>query len=226
MIVDWYFLLVGIIIGLSIAAPVGPVGIVCIRRTLVRGRLSGLVSGFGAATADGFYGVVAAFGLTVISDILVGHLFFLRLLGGLFLVYLGIRTCVAKPAVDPVSADESNLPGDYWTTLVLTLTNPLTILSFAGVFAALGVGSSQGDFFSSVMMVLGVIAGSVLWWVILVSGIAAFRSRFNPRLLELVNRVSGSIIVLFGIFTLPACSYEACKSASHIPGYAGIISFL
>lgn len=198
---DWYFLVLGIIIGLSIAAPIGPVGIICIRRTLAQGRLSGLVSGLGAATADGFYGIVAAFGLTIVSGFLTGHLVPLRMLGGTLLIYLGIRTVIAKPPGDPGTPVTSDLVNDYWTTVLLTLANPLTIVSFAGIFAALGVGSPTGDPVSSAMMVLGVITGSTLWWVLLVSGVAACRSRFTRRLMERVNQVSGTILILFGIVT-------------------------
>jgi threonine/homoserine/homoserine lactone efflux protein len=133
------FLLGGIILGFSIAAPVGPIGVLCIRRTLAEGRASGLVSGLGAATADAIYGCVAGFGLTFISSFLVNQQRWLHLVGGAFLCYLGIRTFLARPADQAALAQGSGLIGAYGSTFLLTLTNPMTILSFTAVFAALGV---------------------------------------------------------------------------------------
>ena len=134
------FLFQGVLLGFSIAAPVGPIGVLCIRRTLAEGRLTGFVSGLGAATADAIYGLVAGFGLTFVSSLLVGGQFWMRLVGGAFLCYLGARTFLAKPAQRTASATGSGLLGAYASTLVLTLTNPMTIFSFAAVFAGLGVG--------------------------------------------------------------------------------------
>ena len=134
----------GFILGLAIAAPVGPIGVLCIRRTLAQGRLFGFVSGLGAATADALYGCVAAFGLTAISALLVRQQDLLRLLGGLFLCYLGVRTLLARPTDQSAAAEGQGLGGAYFSTLLLTLTNPITILSFVAVFAGLGVGGGNG----------------------------------------------------------------------------------
>ncbi len=120
----------GIVIGFAIAAPVGPIGVLCIRRTLVEGRVSGLVSGLGAATADALYGAVAALGLTFVTNLLVGGESWLRLVGGAFLVFLGVRTFLAHPAERAAPVGRSGLLGDYASTLFLTLTNPTTIPSF------------------------------------------------------------------------------------------------
>src|SRR3712207_2953311 len=128
----------GIIIGLAIAAPVGPIGVLCIRRTLADGRTSGFVSGLGAATADAVYGAIAAFGLTLITDFLLGGASWLRLVGGAFLLYLGIKTFLARPAERAAEVRGGGLPGAYASTLFLTLTNPTTILSFVAIFAGLG----------------------------------------------------------------------------------------
>jgi threonine/homoserine/homoserine lactone efflux protein len=200
--VDGHFLLPGLLIGVSIAAPLGPVGILCIRRTLARGWCSGMVSGLGAATADGLYAVIAAGGLTVIADLLVGHLLLLRIAGGLFLVYLGIRAFTAPATGDPAHAEKGGLLQDYATTFFFTLTNPVTILSFAGVFAAMGPGAAGGAYAAPLLLVPGVIAGSVLWWVILSSGTAALGSKCTTHTLQLVNRIAGVVIVLFGLFAI------------------------
>jgi threonine/homoserine/homoserine lactone efflux protein len=195
-------LLRGIIIGFSIAAPVGPIGVLCIRRTLAEGRLSGFVSGLGAATADAIYGCIAGFGLTFISDLLIGQQSWIRLIGGLFLCYLGVKTLLAQPSEEAASAQGSGLLGAYGSILFLTLTNPMTILSFAAIFAGLGVADTGGDYGSAAMLVLGVFTGSGLWWLLL-SGIAGvLRARFDARALRWVNRVSGVIILAFGVIAL------------------------
>ncbi|MBN1119717.1 MAG: LysE family translocator [Anaerolineae bacterium] len=200
----------GIIIGFSIAAPVGPIGVLVIRRTLADGRINGLVSGLGAATADAIYGTVAGFGLTVISHFLIAQSDWLRLFGGGFLVYLGIKTFLARPAemetTGEVEDDETpsrpGLLGAYASTFLLTITNPLTILSFAGVLAGLGIGETGGDPQLAMILVLGVFTGSALWWLALSTGIGLFRHRVKPVTLQWVNRISGLVITGAGLFAL------------------------
>ncbi len=196
------FLLRGFMIGLSIAAPVGPIGVLCIRRTLASGRLSGLVSGLGAATADAIYGCIAGFGLAFISNFLVSQQLWFRLIGGAFLCYLGIKTFLAKPAEQAASAKGNGLFGDYASTLFLTITNPMTIISFVAIFAGLGLASASGNYASAGVLVLGVFIGSAMWWLLLSSGIALFREKVNQRGLHWVNRISGTIILGFGLFAL------------------------
>jgi threonine/homoserine/homoserine lactone efflux protein len=199
---DITFLLRGFAIGFSIAAPVGPIGVLCIRRTLAEGRASGLVSGLGAASADAIYGCIAGFGLTFISNFLVTQQEWLHLIGGVFLCYLGSKTFLAKPAEQAVSAEGNGLAGAYASTFFLTLTNPMTIISFAAIFAGLGLASTSGNYVSAVVLVLGVFIGSALWWLILSGGVGVFREKFNPRGLQWVNRISGAIIAGFGLFAL------------------------
>jgi threonine/homoserine/homoserine lactone efflux protein len=199
---DLNFLLQGLIIGFSIAAPVGPIGILCIRRTLNGGRISGLVSGLGAATADSIYGCVAGFGLAFISNFLVKQQIWLHLIGGAFLCYLGIKTLLAKPANQAAAARENGLLGDYASTFFLTLTNPITIISFAAIFAGLGLANTRGNYGSAGILVLGVFMGSALWWLVLSSGVGIFRKKFNTNSLQWVNRISGLIITGFGLFAL------------------------
>lgn len=189
--------------GFSIAAPVGPIGVLCIRRTINNGRLSGLVSGLGAATADGLYGCVAAFGLTFISSFLVSQQLWLRLIGGGFLIYLGIKTLLSKPAEKAaVVSSDSTIAGDYLSTFFLTVTNPMTILSFAAVFAGMGLAVTDGGYISAVLLVLGVVIGSALWWLCLSGIVGVFRQKFNSTGLIWVNRISGLIIVAFGLAAL------------------------
>jgi threonine/homoserine/homoserine lactone efflux protein len=195
----------GLILGFSIAAPVGPIGVLCIRRTLADGRLAGFVSGLGAATADAAYGAVAALGLTAISRALVDRQDWLRLIGGAFLCYLGWRTIRSTPATRAAEAVARGrgLLGMYASTLGLTLTNPTTILSFVAVFAGMGfAGRSSGGTLTAVLLVLGVFLGSGSWWFILSGGVSLARGRITQRALAWVNRVSGGVIAAFGVLAL------------------------
>jgi threonine/homoserine/homoserine lactone efflux protein len=197
----------GLLIGFSIAAPVGPIGVLCIRRTLADGRAAGFASGLGAATADAFYGSVAGFGLAFISGFLVRQGDWLRLLGGLFLVYLGIKTALSRPAdTAPGELGEGGargLLGAYASTFFLTLTNPLTILSFAAIFAGLGLGNqASGDLVSPLLLVLGVFSGSGAWWFLLSGAANWVRGRLGGQGLLWVNRLSGAIILAFGLAAL------------------------
>ncbi|HEY9619902.1 MAG TPA: LysE family transporter [Crinalium sp.] len=199
---DINFFLRGLVIGFSIAAPVGPIGVLCIRRTLTEGQLSGLCSGLGAATADAMYGVIAGFGLTFISGILVGQAVWFRIIGGAFLIYLGYTTFIATPAEKAAEFKGYGLLGTYISTVFLTLTNPATILSFAAVFAGLGLASAGGDYVSASVLVLGVFTGSALWWLLLSSGVSLLRSKFSFSGLQWLNRISGSILLVFGLIAL------------------------
>jgi len=196
---DFSLFMKGLIIGFSIAAPVGPIGVLCIRRTLAEGRISGFVSGMGAATADALYGCIAGFGVTYVSNFLIGQQFSFRLIGALFLGYLGARIFFSKPAEAPSKAEGKGLAGAYASTLLLTLTNPVTILAFAAIFAGLGLGNSGGNYTAGMLLVLGVFLGSAAWWLFLSTGVGLFRTWFNGPRLRWVNRLSGVIIGGFGI---------------------------
>lgn len=192
----------GLLIGFSIAAPVGPIGALCIRRTLADGRAAGLATGLGAASADAVFGSIAAFGLAFISGFMISQQTWIRLIGGLFLCYLGLRTLLARPSGMVAAAGGNGLFGAYASTFFLTLTNPASIVMFSAVFAGLGLASGSGDFITAAMLVLGVFMGSAFWWLLLSGGVNLLRSRFDVRALMWVNRVSGIIIVGFGLFAL------------------------
>ncbi|MDF1512395.1 MAG: LysE family transporter [Anaerolineae bacterium] len=197
-------LLRGIILGLSIAAPVGPIGVLCIRRTLADGKLAGLLSGLGAATADAVYGSIAGFGLTYLSSFLVRQQAWLHVIGGFFLCYLGIRTVVTLPEETLEKMDNHGWLNAYGSSFLLTLTNPLTILSFTTLFAGMGLGAAAGDYSTAFQLILGVFLGSVIWWLTLSTIVGLFHARFNSRSLVWVNRLSGIIITTFGISTFVA----------------------
>jgi len=197
-----HYLIKGLIIGLSISVPVGPIGILCIRRTLSRGKMVGFLSGLGAATADGLYGAIAGFGLTFLVDFLIGKQIWLRLIGGALLCILGAKTFLSKPAEQGTSEDGSNRWHAYLSTLLLTLTNPLTILFFVAVFAGLGIGTEGGDYLLAGILVSGVFMGSGMWWLILSGFTGLLQKLLNPKRLQWLNRISGLIILGFGLFAL------------------------
>lgn len=191
----------GLAIGFSIAAPVGPIGALCIRRSLAEGRAIGFATGLGAATADALYGAVAAFGLTAISSFLTNQQFWLGSLGGIFLLYLGIQTFRASPTQQAADARGSTLLSAFATTLLLTLTNPATILSFIGLFSATGFAASPNTA-TAAALVLGVFIGSAIWWLILSSSVDRLRFRFGPDWMRAVNRLSGCILIAFGAYAI------------------------
>ena len=202
------FFIQGVVLGFSIAAPVGPIGVLCIRRTLAHGMLSGLISGLGAATADAVYGFIAVFGVSAVAVLLLDYQTYLRFVGGLFLLYIGYKTFKARPSTSTGQVTEKakneGLLKAYVSTLLLTITNPLTILSFAAIFTGLGVGAKGVPYISAYFLVGGVFIGSMLWWLSLSIMVTLLRHNFSQKRLKLVNEISGIIIVGFGIFSLTA----------------------
>lgn len=185
------------LIGLSIAAPVGPIGLLCIQRTLAHGARVGFVSGFGAATADACYGAIGAFGLAALIQAFVALATPLALGGALFVGWLGIRTWRMRPSGAANGAgDEIRLARAFASVFALTLTNPMTILSFIAVFAAIG-GGAQPAFGEAMVMVLGVFVGSALWWMLLALGVAAVRHKLGPSLMQTINRMAGGLLLGF-----------------------------
>ena len=196
------FFLKGVVIGFSMAVPVGPIGIVCIRRTLMKRHLSGLVSGLGVATADAVFGCIAGFGLTFIPDFLISQQVWLRLIGGLFLCTLGLKISLAKLVEEDVPSGGKSLLGAYTSMFFLTLTYPMTILIFLGIFAGVGIGNTKDHYVSITALVLGVFTGSLLWWVILSSAIGSLRNKFKAQGMQWINRISGILIIGFGLAVL------------------------
>lgn len=193
-------LLKGLALGFSIAAPVGPIGVLCIRRTAERGFKAGLASGLGAASADAVYGAIAAAGLTFVAEFLVRQGTRLGLLGGAFLLYLGVRTFLSPPPQGELQEKGGSIGGDYLSTFLLTLSNPVTIFSFAAIFGGL---SAEADFRASAfLLVLGVFLGSALWWLALSTAVNFLRGKMTDRLLLWINRAAGVVITVFGLVML------------------------
>lgn len=190
----------GIFVGFLIAAPVGPVGILCAQRTLQIGLLAGLVSGFGAAIADTIFGAVAAFGLTFIAQYLLENEALMRLIGGLLLVGIGVETMLKKP----VTIQSDKLPkahryaASFFRTFMLTITNPITIMAFGPVFVAANAVVEEGNLLQAWALILGVFSGSALWFSMLCSGVHLGRHHLNDRRMRWMNRISGIVIVFFG----------------------------
>jgi threonine/homoserine/homoserine lactone efflux protein len=191
----------GLVVGFLIATPVGPIGLLCIQRTLNEGKISGLVSGLGAATADAIFGLIAALGLTF-AKILVEEQMWFRFFGGLFLCYLGVKTFLSKPAGQTSSANGPSHIGNYGSTFVLAFTNPITILVFVALFAGLRVVSSSTHYFSVGLSVAGVFIGSALWWFMLCGAAGILHGKISYGILTWLNRISGIIITVFGLVIL------------------------
>lgn len=191
----------GLAFGFLLAATVGPMWILCFRRTLAHGRLFGFVSGMGVATADALYGSMAAFGLTAVSGFLLAQKFWLSAIGGAFLCWLGAKTLLSHPGDRPADVPAGSLAVAYTSTFALTLTNPATILAFVAIFAGLGLAASA-SYAEAALVVLGVVIGSAFWWTVLAVGAGWLRKRAGPRLLRAINIVAGVSILAFGIHTL------------------------
>ena len=192
----------GLAFGFVLAATVGPMWVLCLRRTIASGALAGFVSGMGIAVADGIYGAIAAFGLTAISGLLLGQRLWLGLLGGVFLVYLGLRALLAAPRVPAgAAAARQPLASAFLSTLGLTLANPPTILAFAAIFAGLGL-AQHANFTAAALVTLGVFLGSAAWWVILAAAAGSLHGRVAPGLMRAINVVSGITILAFALWQL------------------------
>jgi threonine/homoserine/homoserine lactone efflux protein len=197
---DFALLARAIGLGFTIAAAVGPISLLTIRRTLAHGQTYGLVSGLGVALADATYAGIAAFGLTAVTSVLVGGRVALGVIGGAVLVWLGARTLMSRPTAAAADAARPGLAAAFVSIYALTMTNPMTIVSFAALFAALGLsGRTVAD---AIALTLGVLLGSALWWLVLTTVVGRLRTRVTARGLTWVNRVSGAIIVAFGLASI------------------------
>lgn len=191
-------LLRGMLVGLAVAAPVGPIGILCVQRSLSQGRMCGFVSGLGAATADACYGIVAALGLTVISSVLLDGKMVLQILGGMFLCFMGIKTFTSKPAEKSAAAGREVRWGAFFSTFFLTVTNPMTILFFVSILPGISGNDIEGHS-AKMLFVLGVWLGSALWWFILCFSAGTIRKHLREASYVWVNRISGAVVIFFGV---------------------------
>jgi len=198
-------LLKGIGVGFAVAAPVGPIGILCIRRTLNEGRVVGIACGLGAAVADATYGVMVAGGLAV-TGLLLSYAGILQVGGGLLITLLGglsIRAFYSKNNSNPVEKvpKKGGWFSAFTTTFALTLSNPMTILVFVGLVAGLGASSNSGPF-APYWLVLGIFVGSCLWWLFLVQAALVAKSRLNLSMMRWLDLISGVVLLVWGVWIM------------------------
>ncbi|CAA7623819.1 LysE family translocator [Magnetospirillum sp. UT-4] len=197
---DGLITLRGVAIGFAIAAPIGPVGLMCIRKALADGRLAAWMAGLGAALADTVFGAVVALGLGVVSQFVDGHGLWLKLGGGAFMLALGVHTWRAAAfAMEPASGHGPGLARDFAATFLITISNPGTMLGVTGVFAAMGAAAQPVGMSETWQLVAGVFAGSALWWAVLTEITILARARFTPERMRLFNHVSGGLLMLLGV---------------------------
>lgn len=196
------YILRGIAIGFSLAAPVGPIGILCIRRTLAQGSKCGLFVGFGAATADMMYGIVAAFGVTLISNFITDNIGIIRLVGGILLLILGYRTFRSHPATDTTLNGLNGHTRAFISVFLLTLSNPMTLFAFAAVFAGVGLEKVIGDYSLAVFLVAGIFLGSMSWFALLTTLVHFFREKISTDGIVVVNKIAGTLLILCGLIAL------------------------
>jgi threonine/homoserine/homoserine lactone efflux protein len=198
---EFSFFIKGIFVGFAMAVPIGPIGVLCVRKTLTMGRIRGLIVGLGAATADLMFSIVAAFGLTIISNTLDDQKVLIRLVGGTLLFFVGARTFRAHPDQHKLQSNSAGMLKSYFSAVFLTLTNPFTVFAFIAVFAALGLGNLS-SYFSTSSLVAGVFIGSSLWFLSLNSGVSLFRKKLKITGLRWVNRIAGILIIISGIIAI------------------------
>jgi threonine/homoserine/homoserine lactone efflux protein len=197
-----WMLVKGAGIGFAVAAPVGPIGMVCIRTTLERGRVAGFAAGLGAAVADAIYGAIGVLGVTAISGVIEAQRVWLELGGGIFVILFGIHLGLTKPNIQNGNEEiPISLWADFMKTLVLTLANPSTILTFMAIFAGVP-GAAASSMAAVPATVLGVLLGSAAWWLLLSQGVGVIRHRFSERALKWMNWAAGILLVAFGVYTL------------------------
>jgi threonine/homoserine/homoserine lactone efflux protein len=193
-----YFFAKGIAIGLVAAAPIGPVNILVMQQTLRHGRVNGLLTGLGAVLGDGVFATVAAFGISAVSTFILAWAFWIQILGATILCVMGVKTFRARPQIGSVDKDLTRWTQTIASTFALTVTNPMTMLGFAALFAGVG-GVGAGDLASAASIVAGVVSGSALWWLIVSQGVGLIRSHIDDGVFQIINRVSGSMIIFFGL---------------------------
>ena len=195
---DYGLFIQGMIVGFTIAVPVGPISLVCIHRTVAGGRLHGIFSGLGVATSDSFYAAVAFLGMTAVSGLIIGNQTVFRLVAGIALVLVGIQVFRSVPAAVSDDPDPNSYFKDYLSLLAIAAANPLTIIFFITILPGFGVAAHGTTLIAAVPFVAGVFLGSTVWWIILCGSLGSVRSRFSTGNLQRINQVSGILITFFG----------------------------
>lgn len=201
---DLIFIIKGIIIGISVSAPLGPIGVLCIQRTLNKGFKSGFISGFGAAVADIIYAVIAGFSITFISDFLIENQTYFRIIGGLFLIFIGYRIFSSNPAaqIRKLRTKGNNYYRDFLTSFLVTVSNPITILAFGAIFASFNLIDKETGSIPIVVLILAIFSGAILWWLCLILIVTIFKQRIRLRNLLWINRITGILIIIFALVVI------------------------
>lgn len=200
--VQWLELLLrGIVIGLTASVPLGPIGVLCIQRTLSKSHRSGFVSGLGSASADMVFASIALFSLSVVLSFIESHTTLIKAIGGICVTLVGMKIFFTNPAVQirRNRAGHSNLWQDFLSLFIVTIANPAFILIFVALFAAMGLSAADLGMARSLILIGGVFCGASLWWFVLTSGVSLIRKKFRPRHMLWINRVSGVVIVILGV---------------------------
>ncbi len=194
----------GIIIGFLVSAPLGPIGIMCIQRTLNRGYMAGFVSGLGAAAADIIFALIAGFGLTIIISFIEKQQIYFQILGGLFVLYIGFRIFNTNPVkqLRLQRLNKTRLSQDFASVFLLTISNPMAILLFIAIMAALKVANDLLSFFELSILTAGIAGGAILWWFVLASIANRFRKRIRLKSIWWLNKITGSVVFLFGLVVI------------------------
>lgn len=211
---DVVYIFKGILIGLMVSVPLGPMGVLIIQKTLQKGALSGFIAGMGAACADLFYATVAAFGLGFVVNIIQTHELILQIIGGILLIVVGLRIYFGNPLKQirlKKKVSKKGLLGDFLTLFFLTVSNPVAIVVFMAVFAGASVFGDSPSFRIELFVLIGVLVGGGLWWYTLSTLVNIFRKKFRLRVLITMNRVSGIIISILGGLVILA-AFEPFRS--------------
>ena len=206
---DIIYLFKGMLVGLMVSVPLGPMGVLIIQKTLHKGALSGFVAGMGAASADFFYATVAAFGLGFVLNTVQAHELLLQILGGIFLIGIGLKIYFDNPIRQirqrrSGRVSKKGLVGDYVALFFLTVSNPLTVVVFMAVFASMAVFGEDASPVGEFLVVFGVLLGGGVWWYTLSTLVNIFRKKFRLRVLVTINRVSGMVIAILGALVILA----------------------
>ena len=194
----------GIIVGLLVSVPLGPVGVLCIQRTLNKGRLAGFVSGLGAAVADTIFAIIAGFGLTIIINFIEERHVYFQIIGGLFVLYIGLRIFYTNPVkqLKLQRLKKTQLSQDFVSIFLLTLSNPMAIFLFLAIMAAINVASDKLSIIEISLLTAGISAGAILWWFMLSTIANRFRKKIRLRNIWWLNKITGSVVFLFGLLVL------------------------
>ena len=207
-----YLVASGVVMGLIAAVPIGPVNLICIRRTFAFGPLNGFVSGLGAALGDGIFAAITGFGLTWVAQLIEGYATIIELIGGGMLVWFGFRTFFAPPMTKEENCEgdgATNLVRSMISTFALTITNPATLLAFTAMFASLGgLAGGAGSFGDAGFVVAGVVGGSAGWWLALTTVIGLFHTRIDEKAMRAINRGSGVLVAVFGVVVLVHLAFK------------------